>query len=554
MAIVAVSVIVVFWNFHNYPSFITDDAIYAYAAESLLESGPSGSRNGPGTGGYIAVPNALAMSVFGERLVSLRYPLFLVLAFLSLAAFHILSRITLIDGLLGGAVMLVLTVPLFPNPSSSWYALSIVVAAALLLETRPQLNAKDFLLLGLLTGCVFFMRQLNGILLGAGVVMVVLPQLQRQQASDNRFMARLLLVTVAVVILFMTTRAQALGSWLMVAFFPTILLLIWFQQLKADNRLVLKFATFYSVGIILASLPLIAFRLSTGTFMVWLESVFVQSVGFSWAEYFPAYYLSIYPLYLMEGLLLRPEWSTFLNASFWLGMLFVPTVLGLACFRLVRAGNSVSIRPVALLALFHAMSILHLQVWMYLFYTAAFCLVGLLALARYQRPTTVWASRFLAIFLLVVGAAFHVGAAFPSTVAHLFWGDRRDEVVNCPIARSGLVMGKNECQRYSKVLNLINDRLDADGTLLTLPNSIEVNFLANRKQALLGHNCAMSLRSSLDLERILSDLERKPPDLVVVNPEDKYFSSLCRLLEQAIIEDYELIATIGEFKIYQHGR
>lgn len=555
LAAVALATLVTFQLYHDRPSYLPDDAIYAFSAAQAIGARGSDKATASALIRYSVVPNAVALKLFGESLVSLRYPLLLVLMVLTIGALALFSDRPLGDGLLAAAIMLSLTVVQFVNPASSWYCLAFAVLATLLLSGRRGTESRSLFILGLLVGLTFFTRQLSGVVLGAGVSSAVLFMLARDKESDDRTLARLLLLPAGLVALLLASRSITVGSWLLLGAAPTLILAWQAAKLRVWNPEVLRFCTWFTLGIVVSCLPLVIYHAANGTFVFWLQELFVRPMTFSWAAFSDEPSYSQYVLLFMESLVHEPTLRAAFSILFWAVLLLAPVVLGIGILIRLRNRDG-TVPPAAVIPCFFAMGSLHLQIPNYLFYVSGFCLVGLLSLwpLSAEDPVARKAGkgilRLLIVVTLVAGITIHAGQPLGRNFHDQLVGNRAQPLETCSLERSGLLLPATSCDVLERVVDWVEVNSGPEEGLLALPASVEINVLSARRSPVTFANCALAVQNDDDLAATIARINRMPPKLLVVKQRDKYLSPRCEELLDAIGSAYEEQEAIGGYTLH----
>ncbi len=536
-----------FVAFHDAPSYLPDDGVYAFSAQRIVDGFQQPDAPMPVIG-YGDLPNALALAVFGERLVSIRYPLLLVMIFNALLAFGLL-RERLGDAVLASVLVSGLTLVLFMHPSRGWFCLSVALAIVGVLTWARQLDRKTFLLLGVLVGMAFFTRSLSGAIIAAGTFAITLERLAGERPGDRALMVRAALIPVFLVLGFVTLRAGSLGSWILLAAWPASMTVAYWWRLRARNRDVIGFCLWFALGFILSGLPLHLYHFGAGSFLEWLDLTFYRSLNVEWGGAAVAETFGAMPLSILESVVAAGSPRALLNGLFWLVMLFSPMLLGVLLLRKFRLDQEGSLPPVAIMASFFAVSALHLQIPYYLFYVSALPMIGVLAIGRNAPGTAGLVLRGLLLVTLVVGLRDHAGRPHGNDLDSWWTGKRDEASENCGLDRSGLRFTAEGCARYVTLVRMVQEHAEVGQMVWTVPNGIELNFLADRPYPMAYLNCPLQVVDDRDLEYWLAEFQRHPPALIVDRAGDKYDSRRCRVLTNTVRDAYRLVGTVDGYEV-----
>ncbi|MDF3053283.1 MAG: hypothetical protein K0S19_1388, partial [Geminicoccaceae bacterium] len=195
VVLVSTAVMIVYHNRFWAPA---DEGKFAHVAERIL-SGEALHREVQDLhAGYINFVNAAAFSLFGMRMVSMRYPLALLTVIQAALMFLVLKRGGFATALIGGLALTALSFVQFLNPTPNWYVLFIAIATIAWLAWNPVSLRRQHVVTGFLVGNAFLFRQLSGVFLASGVLVFLLLQKPGAEASGAPRLARALLALIAV--------------------------------------------------------------------------------------------------------------------------------------------------------------------------------------------------------------------------------------------------------------------------------------------------------------------------------------------------------------------
>src|SRR5688572_7865476 len=135
--VVLVSAVVMI-TYHDRFWASADEGKFAHVAERIL-AGETLHRDVQDLhAGYINFVNAAAFSLFGVRMVSLRYPLALLTVIQAGLMFLVLKRGGVTTALIGGLALTSLSFVQFLNPTPNWYTLFLAIATIAWLSRNPM--------------------------------------------------------------------------------------------------------------------------------------------------------------------------------------------------------------------------------------------------------------------------------------------------------------------------------------------------------------------------------------------------------------------------------
>src|SRR5687767_12057210 len=174
-----------------------DEGKFAHVAERIL-LGEALHRDVQDLhAGYINFVNAAAFSLFGVRMVSMRYPLALLTVIQAGLMFLVLRRNGTAPALIGGLALTSLSFVQFLNPTPNWYTLFLAVTTIAWLAWNPVSLRWLQIVTGFLVGTTFLFRQLSGVFLASGVLVFLLLQKPGAGATGAPRLARALLGLIA---------------------------------------------------------------------------------------------------------------------------------------------------------------------------------------------------------------------------------------------------------------------------------------------------------------------------------------------------------------------
>jgi hypothetical protein len=84
-----------------------------------------------------------------------------------------------------------------------------------------------------------------------------------------------------------------------------------------------------------------------------------------------------------------------------------------------------------------------------------------------------------------------------------------------------------------------------------LPANAELYFLAQRSNPFRFYNTALGIRSSADLDSVLSVLRCHPPKLVFYNSKDKYNTAASERIARFVRDAYEPLTPLPPFEVFR---
>lgn len=547
-------------SFYDAFWYAPDDGAYAHVASRILGGEILNRDIQDLHAGYINFANAAALSLFGDRLLSMRYPLAALTLLQACLMFVLLRPRGLVVAAAGAIAMAALTFVQFLNPTAHWYALflTIVAIAAMVwipCDGRWRLPTVGFLLISL-----FMFRQLTGVLVAIGVLTFWLCE-EPGHGSPYRFrdhlLARTLLFVMGAGIAGYIGAKADLGAAVLFGIGPLCLILWALAHGGRDNRAVAVGLVRLSAGGVLGALPLVFYHLAHGSLGSWFNDTFVAALALTDLPFFEhARYVNLLMLALAH-VLSPPGAAAFANGLYWIALLLLAAMVAALTLRaLVRYGRQSGMRPYAIpvIGAFYAIVSVHYQIPIYLMFSVAVSLAGLLWMTSAQAGFARHATVGLTGFLAAVGLYYQAGQPLTRGVGGIVAGQRAPAPVAAGLAKAGLRIGAGDAAVYRRLVALIDRDTPVDAPILALPVDPELYFLASRRNPTRFFNAAMGIPNDAALRDVLATLRRDPPRLVFFRPDDKYNTPLVARLMDFIRARYRPLPSIGGFEIYRYRK
>ncbi len=532
-------------------AYLPDDGAYAYVASRLIAGDVLNLHIQDVHLGYVNFANALALMVFGESLLALRYPLLVLTVLQAILIFKLLEHRGLVPACLSAAAMAGLTFVQFLNPTAHWYSLFLTVLLIFVLSNGGLLTARRLFAIGVLVGLIFGFRQLTGAIVGIATLVAVLDRLSRHERSDERAAALAILIPAFAVLALLLLRHTSPAFAALFGIWPLAVVILQMSQIRASNRTTLRAAGQMLGGFAAALLPLAAYHLWHGSLAIWWHDTVGAAISLSGMAFISAQSFGAMPLLIVESVAAAATVSAVINGLFWLTLLAVPVVLGFGLLR--RWQRSGTAPPIAVVASFYCLVSLHYQIPIYLIYGSALALVALVYCAGPTGLSMSSGALAVAAFCVLVGATSHAARSPNDSLYAVFRGERSKTAVECELPRLKLRLRAEECNTYTRVLDVIDRHASDNDTILALPVNPEINFLSGRRSTLWFYNSALALLSERDLERALALIEKDPPAVIFYSRRDKYNSERTETLMKAIQGRYIALDPIAEFEVFRRA-
>ena len=507
-------------HYHDVSWYAPDEGSYAHVAERILDGEVLHRDVQDVHPGYINFVNAFALKVFGERLVSMRYPLVLLAMVQGAAVAWLLAHRGFLVAVAAGVATPFAGMLLFPGPSANWYGLTFALMLAVVLERTTGARRQTALLAGLVCGLALMFRQLTGAILGAAalVQLMLLQDPEEARAPRRPWLARAVVaVALAGTLGYVVWSTDAVGLILFGAV-PLLVLLVSLAEVHPSNAEAGRRLGWFAAGIAIGALPMAVYVLGTGTVGEFFEDTVGVALAIPGVEEFT--YRS-YATYLTLGTLgvasLMP--AATLTGAFWLALVCAPLGLALAIARrLFRGVRMRDLGGAVLVGAFAGLLMLHTPSPLYIGAGAPAVGVALMRLGR--GPSRPWL--IAAILVITCSAAWQVG--WSRAIVNIWGRGQRPELVDGG-GRNGLRIPMAAAHWYDGMLHEIARRTEPGDAIFVLPSNAELYFLAGRRNPSGFFNFALGVRTAGARDSLLGAFDRDPPRLVIYDPRDLFNST-----------------------------
>lgn len=539
-------------HFHDRFWSAPDEGAYAHVAERILAGETLSGTVQAVHLGYVSFLNALAFKIFGVDLVSLRYPLLAATLIQSALAFWLLAGRGVLTAFAGATAMSCLTFVQFLNPTAHWYALFLCVLIVALLSARPLERRGTVELLGFLLMMLFLFRPLSGVFAAMGVFAFLLLQDQRAPGRDRLILARGLALTLLVGLVLYLRAMTDVPAALMFGAGPALLLGYTFMSTRLGDKAAARWLLRMALGALVAATPLIAYHLSQGSLESWARDTLASVLSTAALDPLASPGFAALALQGLDQVFRGGGGAALLNGMFWFVLALLPACLAVLLLRGLWQERPTARAALPIIACCFALVSVHSQAPLYLFFSTALTLAGLLFLGAEAGR-----HRFRALGLAVaclllsaIGLTYQAGQPLTRGWSGILAGQTRTVVAPTGLSRAELTVAAEEAALYSLLLDLVETHSAAGDSILALPANPELYFLAQRRNPLRFFNAARGLHSTAELQRIEAGLAQDAPRLVFYRPHDPFVTPLVRRLMAGLRSRYHLLETAGGFEIY----
>jgi hypothetical protein len=534
-------------HFHDRFWYATDEGNYANVAERVLNGEVLNGAVQDLHPGYVSFVNALAFRLFGLRLVSLRYPLALLTIIQSALLLLLLTRRSRLLAAAAALAMASLSFVQFLNPTANWYALFCLVVLMAWLSWVPAGHAGRLEGAGFAVTALTLFRQLSGMLVGIGLLAFLLIEGQTQGRSGRPFAGRLLALGMLLSLGAYLAWVASVDSLLLFGVWPLLLIVWTIAHTRVGARDLLGMLGRLARGAAVASLPLVTYHAVHRSLHSWFDDVVLHAAALPDLALFDArhYLHALVVAFLAVG---SRAPVPALNGLFWITVLCLAALNGVLTFRALRRGAHP--HPVPFLAVFWAVVSVHYEIPIYLLYSLATSLTGVLWWTSEARPHRRWWGAGLAAYLIAVGLVFQAAQPLTRLYGGVLTGVRDGNLTRGDLPRLGLLIPPGDAALYGELVALIQRQVAPGQPILALPSAAELYFLADRPNPARFFNSAMGVHGAGDVEAVVQTLETRRPRLVIYDPSDKYNTSEARQIMAHVRQHYIHTHSMGQFEIY----
>ena len=536
-------------HFHDRTWWPPDEGVYGYVAQRILAGDVLNGNLQDLHAGYVNFLHAGALWLFGEDLVSLRYPLAALTLLQSALAFRLLLPRGPLYAAIGTVALGALSFVLFLNPSANWYVLAVAFATVTLLaETAPGDRRRE-VAVGALLGVAFLLRQLSGVFLAIGVVTWLLAESASPSPGKCR-VARTLLGVMGLAVAVYLWRKGSVDGVVMFGIWPLVLIGIALVRTRLDDSHALALVARLALGAALAALPILAYHLAHGTLGGWIEDALLSALHLTSLDFIDrARYWHVAVL-AAGNLAQLQDPIRIANSLFWLVLLAAPAVLGLSMATAAFRGRlEQAWHPLPVVAVFYALCSTHYEIPIYLQFTTGLGLIALMWLAGAQ----VSQRRLFgatALFAAVIALLFQAGQPVSRGLGGIIAGATPplDAPEGLPGAR--FAMERQDQATYLRLLALIEANSEAGEAILAVPFDPELYFLSHRRSPFRYYATMLGIRDDDALAEALQRLERSPPPIVIHKRDDKYNNWASDAVVAKVRDGYVQSERVGPFDVY----
>lgn len=541
-------------HFHDRFWAAPEEGAYAHVAERVLAGESLAHAERAVHLGYTSFANALAFKLFGVDLVSLRYPLVALTLLLCALTFWLLAGRGLLAAFSGAFAMACLTFVQYLNPAAQWYALFLCVLIVAVLAARPTERRGTLELAGFLLAALFLFHPLSGVFAAMGVFAFLLLQEERHPGHPKVRLARGLALLMLVGLVLYLRAMTDLAAALLFGAPPALLLGFTFVTTRVGDRALAVTLLRLLVGGALAAAPLLAYHLAAASFDSWWQETLASMISPSAAGTAEAPGFAALAVQggrqVVGGFAGGAGGAALLNGLLWLVLPLLPLVLGVTLLRGLWREQGAGTAALPIVACFFALVSVDIQAPANLFFSSALTVAAVLFLAAGAGARRSFACASFALVLSLIGLTYQAGQPLARGWQGIVAGETRTVVAPSGLPRAGLTVAAEEAALYGLLVELVEANTTPEDTILALPASPEIHYLAQRRYPLPFFDAARGLGTVAELQAAQAALAQAPPRLVFFRPHDSDNTPLVWRLMADLRDRYRLLETAGGFEIY----
>ena len=546
VAVLCVALIVV--HFHDRFWWPPDDGAYAYVALRLLRGDVLNGDVQDIHAGYVHFIHAAALKMFGEDLLSLRYPLSMLTVLQAALVYLLLLPRGPFAAFAGALTVGSLTFVQFLNPTANWYVLFVAFATIACIKWLDARSASRYIIVGFVLACAILLRQLSGIFLAMGAVAWLLAE-PTEESNGRSLLARATLLLIAAGLAFYMYGKGSIVAMVMFGVWPLAAIAVIWRHLRISDGAVIRMYGLLAAGGIAAALPLVAYHVYHGTLSQWFDDAVLAALQLNGLDFVAWPSFGFYFVGVVQIMQTEPSIASILSGAYWVILLGLPIATGLLF--LVLAWNRLSPRewePATIVAIFFAPVSAHYQIPIYLMYSSCLSLLGLLFLVRMRRQICIVA--VLSLMLSAVGLVLQAGQPVSRGLGGIIRGETVTLDAPAGIARASIAMEKSDAAVYSEIVAAIESHSAPSEKILSLPFDPEFYFLSDRQSEFGFIGSPFGIRNEAELAAAIEQIRADPPRVVINKRVDKYHSAFSIKLVDEINRDFRLLKSIGDFDVY----
>lgn len=531
---------------HERLSWAPDDGFYAYMAERMAAGDIIHKDLQILHPGLLYFFHEFIFKLTGDGFVSLRYPLILITVLQTALAFIIGRPHGVIVAVAAALSLTAFSFVQFVNATPNWYLVFFAVLIGFIIDRMDVRSTRAIVLIGFLVGLAFLLRQLTGAFFAIAVTALLFLKSSEKNSEREHKAGLIILAALAIVLFIYLMNSSEPVGFVMFSVWPPVFLLC--AALRCDvswqraSHIILNLVA----GSILAALPIVFYHVWTGTLDGLINESFIEPFtfhGLSFIETTSHFQLFLSPIEQMKS---GNLWAIFglLN---WSILLVLNVLLATTVIRKTLKDHT-RLPAVAVMAIFHSLVAVILEIPMYLTYIIGPVLLGLLLCADSKSERKKIA--IAAIVLSVIGIVFSAGQPIERgrlKIINLQKIDASSQV----IPGTSLKANAETAAIYGKLIDVVQTCTTNDDTIYVYPSNPEIYAFTGRHSAFHFVGSYFGLTKKSDVLDAVSHLQSKQgPKMIIHNVTDVYNTPLADQLFEHVKDNYRQIGKIERFEVF----
>lgn len=546
------------WWYHDRTWWGPDDGQLAHIAERILAGEVLHRDIQDVRPGYVNFINAAALYVFGPSLLSLRYPLALIVLVQSMLLFFLFRS----HGAVMAGVLSLSSVAFgvlhYINPNHHWYALFFTVLLICHLVWTPRTSRWYLPLAGLLIVTVGLTRHLTGAFVGMGTLSYLLfeESRNRQECSSWReqWMGRLLCGSMLALLSLYFLRSIDVFAFLMFGLWPVAFLAWQLTAAMVPNSRAIRIFGGLVLGIVIGALPLLSYHVVNGSLAAMIDDNFIRALDVLNWDYTKELQYWMLPFAGVIEFGDNPRLASLLNAIYFLVLPLFAALNGFVLLLAVRRRTLTMSFALPVLAAFYGLVSLFHQIPVYLYLTSILSIAGSLWLLAALKPRWKFPMSAMLVVLLGVSLAFHVGEPITRSIMdHVHTSKTKLVDSRGQLPNVDLWINEHALAAYRKVVRIIEEETDQDDYLFAIPNNAELYFMTKRRNPFRFFSTDHGVLSEMEVQSVIRSLERLRPRIITFSPGDARNTTHSLAIMEHVRAHSQLLSKDPFFEVYLYG-
>jgi hypothetical protein len=546
------------WWYHDRTWFGPDDGQLAHVAERILAGEILHQDIQDVRPGYVNFINAAALHVFGPSLLSLRYPLALIVLVQSMLLFFLFRSH---GAMMAGALSLgsvALGVLHYINPNHHWYALFFTILLICHLTWTPRTSRWYLPLAGLLIVTVGLTRHLTGAFVGMGTLSYLLFEESRNLKISypwrEQWMGRLLCGSMLALLSLYLLRSTDVAAFLMFGLWPVAFLAWQLTTAMVPNNRTIRICAGLLLGIVIGALPLLAYHVMNGSLAAMIDDNFVRALDvLNWDHTKKLNYWML-PFAGVIEFGNHPGLSSLLDALYFLALPFFAALNGFVLLLAVRRRPLTISLALPVLAAFYSLVSLFHQIPVYLYLTVILSIAGSLWVLVALKPR--WKLPMSAMLVVLSGGSIAFQAGEPITrsiMDHI--RPAKTELFDSrgQLPKVDLWINENSLEAYKKVVRIIEEETHQGDYIFAVPNNSELYFMTERRNPFRFFSTDHGVLSETEVQGVIQRLERLRPRIITFSPGDTRNTTHSLAIMEHVRAHSTLLSKDNWFEVYLYG-